>query len=173
MLDILTSNDHFLDIPYRFSFLACQHTHQNGGREMKKGWLVLPFLLLGLTGRVFAAEPTVKDVMASVDTVWVIVSAVLVFLMQAGFALLEAGATRMKNAGHIAGKNVLSFAGSITYEDLSGIVRKSTFFKATVTRSFCVMFFHMFSMPTTGEACVYSIRMDSTLSGERSPQQAK
>nr|WP_245534002.1 ammonium transporter [Effusibacillus pohliae] len=48
--------------------------------------------------------------MLAVDSVWVIVAAVLVFLMQAGFALLEAGATRMKNAGHIAGKNVLSFA---------------------------------------------------------------
>src|SRR5436190_3991201 len=30
--------------------------------------------------------------------------------MQAGFAFLEAGLTRMKNAGHIAGKNVLIFA---------------------------------------------------------------
>src|SRR5436305_13627720 len=29
--------------------------------------------------------------------------------MQAGFAFLEAGLTRMKNAGHIAGKNVLIF----------------------------------------------------------------
>lgn len=44
------------------------------------------------------------------NTVWVIVAFLLVFFMQAGFALLEAGATRMKNAGHIAGKNVLSFA---------------------------------------------------------------
>src|SRR5688572_2719394 len=30
--------------------------------------------------------------------------------MQAGFAFLEAGLTRMKNAAHIAGKNVLIFA---------------------------------------------------------------
>src|SRR5437867_11447990 len=29
--------------------------------------------------------------------------------MQAGFAFLEAGLTRMKNAGHIAGKNILIF----------------------------------------------------------------
>jgi Amt family ammonium transporter len=34
---------------------------------------------------------------------------VLVMFMQAGFAFLEAGLTRMKNAGHIAGKNVLIF----------------------------------------------------------------
>jgi len=44
------------------------------------------------------------------DSVWVMIAAVLVFFMQAGFALLEAGSTRMKNAGHIAGKQVLSFA---------------------------------------------------------------
>src|SRR5690349_17788031 len=36
--------------------------------------------------------------------------------MQAGFAFLEAGLTRMKNAGHIAGKNVLIFAiASLVY----------------------------------------------------------
>ena len=39
-----------------------------------------------------------------------VVAAVLVMFMQAGFAFLEAGLTRMKNAGHIAGKNVLIFA---------------------------------------------------------------
>ena len=43
------------------------------------------------------------------STIWVIVTAVLVMFMQAGFAFLEAGLTRMKNAGHIAGKNVLIF----------------------------------------------------------------
>jgi Amt family ammonium transporter len=52
----------------------------------------------------------VKDAIQAVDAVWVLVAALLVFFMQAGFALLEAGVTRMKNAGHIAGKNVLSFA---------------------------------------------------------------
>jgi Amt family ammonium transporter len=44
------------------------------------------------------------------STIWVIITAVLVMFMQAGFAFLEAGLTRMKNAGHIAGKNVLIFA---------------------------------------------------------------
>src|SRR5206468_2921252 len=40
---------------------------------------------------------------------WVVVAAVLVMFMQAGFAFLEAGLTRMKNAARIAGKNVLIF----------------------------------------------------------------
>src|SRR6059058_3896734 len=43
------------------------------------------------------------------NTVWVVIAAILVMFMQAGFAFLEAGLTRMKNAGHIAGKNVLIF----------------------------------------------------------------
>jgi Amt family ammonium transporter len=50
------------------------------------------------------------------STVWVIVAAVLVMFMQAGFAFLEAGLTRMKNVGHIAAKNVLVLAlASIVY----------------------------------------------------------
>ena len=49
------------------------------------------------------------DVVIAANTVWVVVTAVLVMFMQAGFAFLEAGLTRMKNAGHIAGKNVLVF----------------------------------------------------------------
>ena len=44
------------------------------------------------------------------STIWVVVAAVLVMFMQAGFAFLEAGLTRMKNVGHIAAKNVLIFA---------------------------------------------------------------
>src|SRR4051794_6333023 len=50
------------------------------------------------------------------STIWVIFAAVLVMFMQAGFAFLEAGLTRMKNVGHIAAKNVLIFAiASIVY----------------------------------------------------------
>src|SRR6266508_1225605 len=50
-----------------------------------------------------------KDLIIAANTIWVVVTAVLVMFMQAGFAFLEAGLTRMKNAGHIAGKNVLIF----------------------------------------------------------------
>src|SRR6476620_12781317 len=49
------------------------------------------------------------ELLIAASTIWVVVTAVLVMFMQAGFALLEAGLTRMKNAGHIAGKNVLIF----------------------------------------------------------------
>jgi ammonium transporter, Amt family len=50
-----------------------------------------------------------SDLLIAVNTVWVVLAAVLVMFMQAGFAFLEAGLTRMKNAAHIAGKNVLIF----------------------------------------------------------------
>src|SRR5713226_4619107 len=49
------------------------------------------------------------QLLIAANTVWVVVAAILVMFMQAGFAFLEAGLTRMKNAAHIAGKNVLIF----------------------------------------------------------------
>ena len=51
-----------------------------------------------------------SDLTIGINTVWVVIAAVLVMFMQAGFAFLEAGMTRMKNAAHVAGKNVLTFA---------------------------------------------------------------
>ena len=42
------------------------------------------------------------DLLVAASTIWVVVAAILVMFMQAGFAFLEAGLTRMKNAGHIA-----------------------------------------------------------------------
>jgi Amt family ammonium transporter len=50
------------------------------------------------------------------STVWVVVAAILVMFMQAGFAFLEAGLCRMKNVGHIAAKTVLVFGiASVVY----------------------------------------------------------
>jgi ammonium transporter, Amt family len=54
-------------------------------------------------------SPTNHDLLIAASTIWVVITAVLVMFMQAGFAFLEAGLTRMKNAAHIAGKNVLIF----------------------------------------------------------------
>jgi Amt family ammonium transporter len=57
-----------------------------------------------------------QDLAIAASTIWVIFAAVLVMFMQAGFAFLEAGLTRMKNVGHVAAKNVLIFAlASIVY----------------------------------------------------------
>ena len=50
------------------------------------------------------------------DTVWVIVAAVLVMFMQAGFAMLEVGFSRMKNVGTVVAKVITNFSvASIAY----------------------------------------------------------
>lgn len=53
---------------------------------------------------------------SSVDTIWVLLGAILVFFMQAGFAMVETGFTRAKNAGNIIMKNLMDFAlGTIVF----------------------------------------------------------
>lgn len=49
------------------------------------------------------------DVIFLMNSLWTMVAAVLVILMIGGFILLEAGSTRMKNAGHVAGKTIFTF----------------------------------------------------------------
>lgn len=46
---------------------------------------------------------------SATDVIWVLVAAILVFFMQAGFALCEAGLTRAKNTGNILMKNMMDF----------------------------------------------------------------
>lgn len=46
---------------------------------------------------------------SSVNVIWVLVAAALVFFMQAGFAMVETGFTRAKNAGNIIMKNLMDF----------------------------------------------------------------
>ena len=78
---------------------------------------VLPGLLLALAlaTPVFAQEsqpdPT-ATLRVALDTVWVLVAAFLVFWMNAGFAMLEAGLCRAKNAVNILAKNFVVFAVS-------------------------------------------------------------
>ena len=51
----------------------------------------------------------ILDLATSVDVGWTLVAAALVFFMQAGFALCEAGFTRAKNTGNILMKNMMDF----------------------------------------------------------------
>jgi len=52
----------------------------------------------------------VTDVASAVDTVWVIVAAVFVMFMQAGFMFLEIGFSRMKNVGTVVPKVLANFS---------------------------------------------------------------
>ncbi len=47
---------------------------------------------------------------SGLDTMWTLLGAVLVFFMQAGFAMVETGFTRAKNAGNIIMKNLMDFS---------------------------------------------------------------
>ena len=54
--------------------------------------------------------PPLEDTVSSLNTTWVIVAGVLVMFMQAGFALLEIGFSRMKNAGTGIAKILTNFS---------------------------------------------------------------
>ena len=58
----------------------------------------------------------VKGVQTNLDYVWTLIAAALVFFMQAGFAMVEAGFTRAKSAINILMKNLMDFSmGSIFF----------------------------------------------------------
>jgi Amt family ammonium transporter len=59
---------------------------------------------------------TVAALAANVDIFWVLLAGFLVFFMQAGFAMVETGFTRSKNAGNIIMKNTMDFCvGSVLF----------------------------------------------------------
>ncbi len=79
-------------------------------------FLVL-FLVLVPGTFVFGAEKvTAEGVQRNLNFVWTLIAAFLVFFMQAGFALVEAGFTRAKNACNIIMKNLMDFSvGSLAF----------------------------------------------------------
>ena len=59
---------------------------------------------------------SITDAVSGVDTLWVLLGAMLVFWMQPGFALVEAGMTRSKNTANILMKNFCDFmCGSVLF----------------------------------------------------------
>jgi ammonium transporter, Amt family len=83
--------------------------------------LALVLLIVGVTaGAAFAGTdpkpvynpkgiPAVTDIGVSLNLLWVVISAVLVIFMQAGFALVETGFTRAKHAAHTMSMNFAIF----------------------------------------------------------------
>ena len=61
----------------------------------------------------FAAEPlptqaqNIQEIRLSLDSVWVVLGGILVFFMQAGFALIESGSVRSKNTINVLMKNYM------------------------------------------------------------------
>jgi Amt family ammonium transporter len=63
-----------------------------------------------------APETKAEDVQKNANFIWTLLAAFLVFFMQAGFAMVETGFTRAKNAVNIMMKNLMDFAlGSLAY----------------------------------------------------------
>ncbi len=96
----------------------------------------------GLAFPAFAGEATAQSNQVAIDTVWTLLAAFLVFFMQPGFALVETGFTRAKNAANICMKNLMDFSvGSIAFflvgfgimfgADRLGLFGSSGFFLST------------------------------------------
>ncbi len=71
-------------------------------------------ILLGISTPLFAQEQgdtvTINSLTVAIDTLWVMVAAFLVFFMNLGFAMVESGLCRAKNAVNILAKNFIVFA---------------------------------------------------------------
>jgi ammonium transporter, Amt family len=57
-----------------------------------------------------ATPPTVEELQGTLNAIWVLVASILVIFMNAGFAMLETGFCRQKNAVNILSKNLIVFA---------------------------------------------------------------
>ncbi|MCG8642023.1 MAG: ammonium transporter, partial [Desulfobacterales bacterium] len=91
---------------------------------MKKTGMILTFLAVFLStagageeAPSIASNKTAIDLVQShADYIWTLIAAMFVFFMQAGFAMVEAGFTRAKNAVNIMMKNLMDFSiGTITF----------------------------------------------------------
>ena len=92
-------------------------------------------------------EELMEVVNGQIFGVWFLIGAALVFWMQAGFAMVETGFTRAKNAGNIIMKNLMDFCigtvmfiligfGLLLGEDLMGLIGKPGFDIFTAYESF-------------------------------------
>ena len=88
---------------------------------MKRRWTLSKTVLAGMTVAALCAlaRPGAALALESApeflsrqngDVMWTLIAAILVMFMQAGFAMVETGLTRAKNAGNILMKNMFDFA---------------------------------------------------------------
>ncbi len=82
-------------------------------RRRSIGYVSLMILLLGLSvaaGAQAATTPLIDNSKVALDTVWTLLASFLVMFMALGFALLESGFCRAKNAVNILAKNVVVYS---------------------------------------------------------------
>ena len=96
------------------------------------------------------------DTNAVLDLMWVLICGILVFFMQAGFTLVEAGFTRSKNTGNIIMKNLMDFCiGSVAFwaigyslmygESISGFIGTPSLFFDTAADMHSLFFQTVFA----------------------------
>ncbi|MEO1367235.1 MAG: ammonium transporter, partial [Acidobacteriota bacterium] len=77
---------------------------------MNRAARLFAVLAVAFTGVAWAQEvessPPVYD---GLSTLWILIAAAMVFLMQAGFGMVESGLIRTKNASNVLMKNLLDF----------------------------------------------------------------
>ena len=125
-----------------------RRTRRSRARKVGFGLFgVLAAVLLSATPAV-AQELTPAEYNAALLTsLWLIVAGCLVFLMQAGFALVEAGMTRAKNIGNIMAKNLADMAvGALAFwavgfgfafgTDGGSLIGTDSFFLSGMSESF-------------------------------------
>jgi len=71
---------------------------------------ILGFGVLLSAGSLLAQEPTAAEVQNHANYLWTLIAAFMVFFMQAGFAMVEAGFTRAKNVVNILLKNLMDMS---------------------------------------------------------------
>jgi Amt family ammonium transporter len=129
------------------------HTTKREEKLMRKRLLMIGVLallmVLGPLASLASAQegPTLEQTAAAIDAIWVVLAGILVMFMQPGFALVEAGFTRAKNAGNIIMKNFMDFSvGALIYwavgfglayggTSIGGFFATGDFFMGDSTRS--------------------------------------
>jgi len=99
-----------------FTEMASRAVSRAFGRRFGWGWLAcipLAFVIVATWG--FAAHAqddaiAAEDVQIILDNIWIVIAAILVIFMNAGFGMLETGFCRQKNAVNILAKNLIVFA---------------------------------------------------------------
>ncbi len=71
---------------------------------------IIAISIILMSSFVMSYEATPENNAISIDLIWMLLAAFLVFMMQGGFAMLETGFTRAKSAGNIMMKNLLDFS---------------------------------------------------------------
>ncbi len=100
-----------------FTDMAKHALTRTFGRQFSWGWLAcipMAFVIVAIWGlAAHAQEPeaaTPESVQAILDNIWIVIASILVIFMNAGFAMLETGFCRQKNAVNILAKNLIVFA---------------------------------------------------------------